>query len=51
MGDSQITSAEASLNFDTTAFYTNWIQVIPKSQIAFRKNGGKGYLKLVRSSC
>ncbi len=29
-------------NFDTTAFYTNWIQVIPKTQIAFRENGGKG---------
>ena len=45
MGDSQITSAEASLNFDTTAFYTNWIQVIPKPKTAARD------LKLVRSSC
>ena len=43
MGDSQITSAEASLNFDTTAFYTNWIQVIPKPKTAARD------LKLVRS--
>ena len=32
MGDSQITSAEASLNFDTTAFYTNWIQAFSDTQ-------------------
>ena len=32
MGDSQITSAEASLNFDTTAFYTNWIQAFADTQ-------------------
>ena len=37
MGDSQITSAEASLNFDTTAFYTNWIQVIPKPKLRLGK--------------
>ena len=42
MGDSQITSAEASLNFDTTAFYTNWIQVIPKPKLRLGKNGGNG---------
>ena len=32
MGDSQITSPEASLNFDTTAFYTNWIQAFSDTQ-------------------
>ena len=32
MGDSQITSPEASLNFDTTAFYTNWIQAFADTQ-------------------
>jgi hypothetical protein len=32
MGDSQITSPEASLNFDTAAFYTNWIQAFSDTQ-------------------
>ena len=32
MGDSQITSPEASLNFDTTAFYTNWIEAFADTQ-------------------
>ena len=50
MGDSQITSAEASLNFDTTAFYTNWIQVIPKPKLRLGKTVARE-LTLVRSSC
>ena len=52
MGDSQITSAEASLNFDTTAFYTNWIQVIanPRPELRLGKTAARD-LKLVRSSC
>eukprot|EP01052_Picozoa_sp_SAG31_P006505 SAG31_NODE_300_length_18109_cov_47.887285_10_plen_70_part_00 len=32
MGDSQITSPEASLNFDTAAFYGNWIQAFSDTQ-------------------
>mmetsp|Transcript_19634 Transcript_19634/g.52347 ORF Transcript_19634/g.52347 Transcript_19634/m.52347 type:complete len:977 (-) Transcript_19634:139-3069(-) len=33
MGDAQITSAEASLNFDTTALYEHWLQTFADSQL------------------
>eukprot|EP00971_Amphidinium_carterae_P270127 5359425-Amphidinium_carterae.1 len=33
MGDAQITSLQASLNFDTTAFYRQWLQAMRDDQV------------------